>query len=109
MHLSEYGSPPPRKENLEGSIHDKYPDTPLLLPSPLHVLLLRRCFTPVSHPLLHLTSGPAVPQGVPAPLVGVEFVSLSLSLTFDRLEEAMFELSRLVYLNPDQFRILSSK
>lgn len=68
-------------------------DAPLLL-APLLVLLL-------------LPLPPPPPQGVSA-LVGVEFSTLSLALTFDRREDALLTLASLLYLQPDQFRILSS-
>ncbi|CAM9393710.1 unnamed protein product, partial [Ectocarpus sp. 12 AP-2014] len=48
-------------------------------------------------------------EGLPEPLVGVEFSSLRLSVSFERRDDAVLTLASLLYLHPLKYRVLSSK
>ncbi|CAM9817458.1 unnamed protein product, partial [Scytosiphon promiscuus] len=46
-------------------------------------------------------------EGTPTPLVGVEFSTLRLSVSFDKREDAILMVSSILYLQPLKFRVLS--
>ncbi|CAM9992407.1 unnamed protein product, partial [Ectocarpus sp. 12 AP-2014] len=48
-------------------------------------------------------------EGLLEPLVGVEFSSLRLSVSFERRDDAVLTLASLLYLHPLKYRVLSSK
>ncbi|CAM9674221.1 unnamed protein product, partial [Ectocarpus fasciculatus] len=48
-------------------------------------------------------------EGLPEPLVGVEFSPLRLSVSFECRDDAILTLASLLYLHPLKYRVLSSK